>query len=77
MSAGRCSSTSGRRIERPLEIRLFTGLESGDRALQQFHVQVVADLLNLAALLIAEQLAGAADLQIVGGEGESGTELLE
>ena len=67
----------GPRIERLLEIRLLAGLQSGDRALQQFHVQVVADLLDLSALLIAQKLSGAANLQIVGGQRESGAELLE
>ena len=67
----------GSRIERPFEVGLLAGLQRRDGALQQFHVQVVADLLDLAALFIAQQLAGAANLQIVGGQRESGAELLE
>src|SRR5450432_774609 len=42
------------RIHRPFKISLFSGLQRRDGALQEFHVQVVADFLNLAALFIAQ-----------------------
>ena len=45
------------------------------RARQQVRVQRETDLLHLAALTFAQQLAGAAYLQIVGGQGEAGTQL--
>ncbi|MCH2884577.1 hypothetical protein K3V77_14750, partial [Listeria monocytogenes] len=35
-----------------------------------------ADRLDLPALAVAEQLAGAADLQVVGGEDEAGAQAL-
>ena len=64
-------------VERLFQIRLLSGLQAGDGPLEQLHVEVVADLLDLAALLIAQQFAGAADLQIVGGERESRAELFQ
>ncbi len=64
-------------VERTLEIGLLAGLERRDRPLEQLHVQVVAHLLDLSALLVAEQLAGAADLEVVGREREARAELFE
>ncbi len=52
-------------VERPFEIGLLPGFQGRNGALQQFHVQVVADLLDLAALLIAEELARAANLEMI------------
>ncbi len=44
----------GSRIERPFEVGLFAGFQCRDGALQEFHVQVVADFFNLSALFIAQ-----------------------
>ena len=65
------------RIQRPFKIGLLAGFQRRHGALQQFHVQVVADLLDLAALFIAQQLAGAANFQIMSRQGKSGAQLLE
>ena len=46
------------------------------RVLEHVEVQRQPDLGHLAALLLAEQLAGAADLQVVRGEHEARAELL-
>src|SRR5690606_39586894 len=46
------------------------------RALEHFHVQGEADGLDLPALAVAEQFAGAADLQIVRRQDEAGAEIL-
>ena len=64
-------------VQRPLEVRLAARLQRRDRALQHVHVHREADLLDLAALLLAEQLAGAADLQVVRGQHEAGAEFLQ
>ena len=67
----------GSRVERPIEVGFLAGFHGRNGALQQFHVQVVADFLDLAALFIAEQFAGAADLEVVRGQGEAGAQFLE
>ena len=46
------------------------------RVLEQVEVQGEPDLRHLAALLLAEELAGAADLEVVGREHEAGAKLL-
>ncbi len=51
------------------------GLE--DRLLEHRLVEFEADLLDMARLLVAEQIAGAADVEIVGGELEAGAETVE
>lgn len=47
------------------------------RLLQHLHVEGEADRFDLAALIVAKQFAGAADLQIVGGERKAGAEIFE
>ena len=49
----------------------------GDRLLQHLLIELEADLLDVAGLLLAEQIAGAADVEIVGGELEAGAERVE
>ena len=49
----------------------------GDRLLEHLRVQVEADRGDGARLLRAEQVAGAADLQVVRGDREAGAELGE
>ena len=46
-------------------------------AFQQLGVEGEADLVHLAALLVAQQFAGTADYQIMGGQGETGAEDFE
>src|SRR5699024_10030117 len=55
----------------------FAAAIGGDRAIEHLPVQVEADFLNLAALAFAQQFAGAANLQIVGGQGEAGAEIVQ
>ena len=64
-------------VQRTVELGLAAFADGLDGALQQLGVEREADLLDLAALLVAEQLAGTADLQVVGGQGEAGAELFE
>ncbi len=51
-------------------------LDRLDRALEHFHIEGEADRLDLPALAVAEQFAGAADFQVVGGQDEAGTQIL-
>ena len=53
------------------------GLEVEDRLLQHRLVQLEADFLDMPGLLLAEQIAGAADIEIVRGELESGAQRLQ
>ena len=64
-------------VQRPLELGHAARAHRRDRALEQFHVEREADLLDLAALALAEQLAGAADLEVVRREHEARAEVLE
>src|SRR6185312_14542138 len=63
------------RGERLVEDRLAAFLQCLDRMLEQVEVHGEPDLGYLAALLLAEQLARAADLEVVGREHETGAEL--
>ena len=49
-------------------------LDLGDRLLQHLLVELEADLADLARLLLAEQVAGAADVEIVAGQREAGAQ---
>jgi hypothetical protein len=53
------------------------GLEVEDRLLQHRLVQLEADFLDMPGLFLAEQIAGAANIQIVRGELEAGAERLQ
>ena len=64
-------------VERGIRVGDFAGLERVDGFLQDFGVQAEADFRDLAALVFAEQFAGAADLEIVCGQGEADAEVLE
>ena len=77
MSVGYVQLDFGTRIQRPFEIGLFAGFQRCNGALQELHVQVVADLLNLPALFLAQEFACAANFQIVSGQGKSGAQLFE
>ncbi len=59
------------------EGRLLAMFERLHRLLQHLHVEGEADRFDLAALIVAQQLACAADLQIVGGERKAGAEIFE
>ncbi len=53
-------------------------LAQGDYcALQQFEIETNADLLDLAALILAEEFAGATDFKVLGRKREAGSEVLE
>ena len=47
------------------------------RLLQHLLVKLEADFLDMAGLLVAEKIAGAADIEIVRGELEAGAERIE
>src|SRR4029079_5927079 len=48
--------------------RLSAGFQLDDRVLEHRLVELETDLLDMARLLIAEEVAGAADIEIVAGE---------
>ena len=48
-----------------------------DRLLEELHVHVEADRVDLPALLAAEQVAGAADLEVERGDAEAAAEIAE
>ena len=56
-----------------VEVWLLALANRLDRALEHFHIQGETHRLDLPALAIAEQLAGAADFQVVGGQHKAGT----
>ncbi len=62
--------------QRLLQIWLGTLADRLDRALEHFHVQGEAHRLDLPALAFAQQLARTADFQVVGGQHETGTQVL-
>ena len=57
--------------------RADAGLEAQHRLLQHLLVKLEADFLDVAGLLLAQQIAGAADVEVVGGELEAGAERVE
>ena len=57
---------------RPSPARRF-----GDRVLQHLLVQLDADLADMAGLLVAQQVAGAADVEVVAGQREAGAQRVQ
>ena len=55
----------------------LAGLQLGDLLVQHVLVELEADLADVAGLLLAEEVAGAADVEVLGGEGEAGAEAVE
>ena len=53
------------------------GAHLGDRVLQHLLVEFDADFADMAALFVAQQVAGAADVEVVAGEREAGAERVE
>ena len=53
------------------------GLHAHHGLFQHLLVELEADLLDVAGLLLAEQVAGAADVEVVRGELEAGAERVE
>ena len=66
-------------LRRPLvgDRRGDAGLEARHRLLQHLLIELEADLLDVAGLLVAEEIAGAADVEIVRGKLEAGAERVE
>ncbi len=62
--------------QRLVEHRLAAGLERLHRVLEHVQIQGQPDLGHLAALLLTEQFTGAADLEVMGREDESRSQLL-
>ncbi len=52
-------------------------LSSVDRLAEHLLIQLVADFLDMARLFLAQQIAGAANIEIVAGELEAGAERVE
>ena len=63
--------------DQPLSSDLAAALELGDRLFQHLLVELEADFLDVAGLLLAEQVAGAANVEVVAGELEAGAERVE
>ena len=57
--------------------RHAAGLQLEDRVLEHRLVKLEPDFLDVARLLVAEQIAGAADVEVVAGELEAGAEAVE
>ena len=66
-------------LRRPLALlrRLRAALQGRHRLLEHLLVELVADFPDMAGLLLAEQIAGAADVEVVAGELEAGAERIE
>ncbi len=67
---------SGHQLVR-IRFRHLAALERIYGAIEHLAIEIEADFLNLAGLAFAEQLARAANLQVVGGERETGAEIAE
>ncbi len=58
--------------------RVFDALlQLGDRVLEHLLIEFVAHFLDVSGLLVAEQVARAADVEVVGGQLEAGAERVE
>ena len=57
--------------------RADAGLHRDHRLFQHLLIKLEADFLDVAGLLVAKEIAGAADVEIVGGELEAGAERVE
>ena len=55
----------------------LAGLQLGDLLVQHVLVELEADLADVAGLLLAEEVAGAADVEVLGGQREAGAEAVE
>ena len=64
-------------VQRAVQLRRAPGAQRAHRALQQPRVHRIADLVDLPALALAEDLACAADLEVVGGQREADPEVLQ
>ena len=64
-------------MQRALEFRRAPVAQRRHRAFEQLQVKREADLVDLAALVLSEQLAGATDLQVMGCEHEAGAEVVQ
>src|ERR671915_1468342 len=67
----------GALIEGSLQVRRFTLPQGRDSPLQQFHIEAKTELLDMAALFFAEDLAGATDLEVMRCQGKSHPQLFE
>ena len=69
-------STRRLTVARTVVLELLA-LQLPDRLLEQLHVHVEADRLDVPALLAAEQVAGAADLEVERGDAEAAAQVAE
>ncbi len=63
--------------DQPLSCDLLVALHFGDRLFQHLLVELEADFLDMAGLFLAEQIARAANVEIVAGKLEAGAERIE
>ena len=63
-------------VARCVVLELFA-LELADRLLEQLHVHLEADGIDVPALLAAEQVAGAANLEVERGDAEPAAQIAE
>ena len=68
-----------RDLRAPLVLRLadVAALERRDRFLEHGLIQLEADLADVAGLLLAQQVAATADVEVVAGEREAGAQRVE
>ena len=66
-------------LRRPLILdhRPLPALQRHHRLFQHGLIELEADLADMARLLLAEQIAGAADVEVVAGQHEAGAERIE
>ena len=64
-------------VQGTFQLRLTAGPQGGDGTLQQFGIQAEANLMDLAALVVAKQLARTTDFQVVGSQCETGTQVFK
>ena len=65
------------RRHRGFQVRFPAFPKRDDGPAEQFVVKRESDRVNLAALVFSQQFAGAANLQVVGGQGESRSQFLQ
>ena len=64
-------------VQRSATGALMPAFERQHRLLQHLLVELDADFADMAGLLVAQQIAGAADVEIVGGQLEAGAERVQ
>ena len=58
-------------------LRPLRGAHFGHRVFQHLLIELDADFADMAGLFVAQQVAGAADIEVVAGKRETGAELVQ